>query len=189
MTHTTTAQRLEALAVQIRGCVKCPLCASRTVAVPGDGKPLAKVMIIGEAPGKEEDASGHPFVGGAGRFLNQVLAGSGLSRKDLFITNIVKCRPPGNRPPKKGEIDTCTAHYLFEQMTLLNQQLIMLLGGVAAKTLLNSTRIAEARGRIIERGGRRYLVGYHPAAKFYRADLGAKVTEDFATLMREIKKV
>jgi uracil-DNA glycosylase family 4 len=189
MTHANTGQKLEALAVQVRSCVRCPLHASRTFAVPGDGKLSAKVMIIGEAPGKEEDTSGHPFVGGAGRFLNQVLAGSGLSRKDLFITNIVKCRPPGNRPPKKGEVDICTSHYLFEQIALLNPRLIMLLGGVAAKTLLGISRIAEARGRIIERDGRRYLVGYHPAAKFYRADLGAKVAEDFATLMREMKKL
>lgn len=189
MTHTPTEERVESLAAQIRGCVLCPLHASRTLAVPGDGPPSAKVMIIGEAPGKEEDASGHPFVGAAGRFLHQVLAGSGLSREDLFITNIVKCRPPGNRVPKKGEISTCISHYLFAQIALLDPQLIMLLGGVAAKTLLGISRIAEARGRVIEREGRRYLVGYHPAVKFYRADLGKKVAEDFATLMREMRKI
>jgi uracil-DNA glycosylase family 4 len=188
MVYERTARQLETLAAQIRVCVRCPLHASRTVAVPGDGKPSAKVMIIGEAPGREEDESGHPFVGAAGRFLHQVLVGSGLSRENLFITNIVKCRPPGNRTPKKGEVETCTSHYLFEQIALINPQLIMLLGGVAAKTLLGISRIAEARGRIIEREGRRYLVGYHPAVKFYRADLGEKVAEDFATLTREMKK-
>jgi DNA polymerase len=180
---------MDALAAQIRDCTKCPLHASRTVAVPGEGKPSAKVMIIGEAPGRDEDASGQPFVGAAGRFLNQVLTGNGLRREDLFITNIVKCRPPGNRAPKKDEVEACTAHYLFTQIALINPRLIMLLGAVAAKTLLGVTRIAEARGRRLEHEGRHYLVGYHPAGKFYRADLGEKIAEDFARLMREIRKV
>jgi len=189
LAKSNVAQRLEALAVQIHACTRCPLHASRTLAVPGDGKATAKVMIIGEAPGREEDESGHPFVGAAGRFLNQALAGSGLSREDLFITNVVKCRPPSNRTPRRDEIDTCTTHYLFAQIALLNPSLIMLLGGVAAKKLLGISRIAEVRGRLIERDGRRYLVGYHPAVKFYRADLGEKVAEDFVTLTREMKKL
>ena len=91
MAREKIGQKLAALASQIRHCTKCSLHASRTVAVPGEGKPSAKVMIIGEAPGREEDASGRPFVGAAGRFLNQVLASNGLRREDLFITNIVKC--------------------------------------------------------------------------------------------------
>jgi DNA polymerase len=153
------------------------------------GKPSAKVMLIGEAPGREEDESGRPFVGSAGRFLNQVLVGGGLNRDDLFITNTVKCRPPGNRPPRKLEVDTCTSLYLSEQIALINPRLIMLLGGVAAKKLLDLKTITTARGRVIERDGRKYLVGYHPAARFYREDLAEKVVEDFAALTHELKKL
>ncbi len=183
------AQRLADLAGQIRVCVRCPLHQSRTLAVPGDGKPSAKVMIIGEAPGKEEDETGHPFVGSAGRFLNSVLEGTGIDREELFITNTVKCRPPRNRTPKKSEVDTCTAHYLSEQVELVNPKLIVLLGSVAAKKLLGVQSVNAARGRVIEQDGRKYLVGYHPAVRFYREDLGEKVKEDFALLKRELQKL
>ncbi|HWP45445.1 MAG TPA: uracil-DNA glycosylase [Blastocatellia bacterium] len=187
MGKSKKAARLEDLAAQIRVCVKCPLHESRTVAVPGEGKPSARLMIIGEAPGKEEDETGRPFVGSAGRFLDQVLEGTRLDRDDFFITNIVKCRPPKNRTPKKNEVDTCTSNYLFEQIELINPKLIVLLGGVAAKKVLGVKSVNEARGRVIERDGRKYLVGYHPAVRFYREDLGQKVKEDFARLKRILK--
>ena len=189
MAKSKKAARLAELAAQIRVCTRCPLHESRTLAVPGDGKPAAKVMIIGEAPGREEDESGHPFVGSAGRFLDHVLEGTGLERGDFFITNTVKCRPPRNRTPRKIEVGTCTANYLFEQIELLNPKLIMLLGGVAARAVLGIKSVNEARGRVIEQNGRRYLVGYHPAVRFYREDLGQKVKEDFAKLKRELKKL
>jgi DNA polymerase len=146
-------------------------------------------MIIGEAPGKEEDQSGRPFVGSAGRFLDSVLEGTGIRRSDLFITNIVKCRPPRNRPPRKLEIETCTSKYLFEQISIIDPKLIMLLGLVAARTLLGVRRISEARGRIIEHEGRRFLVGYHPASRFYKEELAEKVMEDFALLREFLKKL
>ncbi|MFL6228238.1 MAG: uracil-DNA glycosylase family protein [Pyrinomonadaceae bacterium] len=189
MAKTKKARRLDELAAQIKVCTRCPLWKSRTEAVPGDGKYTAQVMLIAEAPGKEEDDSGHPFVGSAGRFLNHVLEGTGLDRTDFFITNTVKCRPPKNRTPKKLEVDTCTSNYLFEQIELVNPRLVMLLGTVAAKRVLGVKSINEARGRVIEREGRRFLVGYHPAVRFYREDLGEKVKEDFALLRREIKKL
>jgi uracil-DNA glycosylase family 4 len=189
MAKSKKAERLEELAEEIRVCVKCPLHASRTNAVPGDGKPTAKLMIIGEAPGKEEDESGHPFVGASGRFLNSVLEGTGIKREDFFITNTVKCRPPKNRTPKRLEIETCTSNYLFEQIELINPKLIMLLGGVAAKTILGVKTVNEARGRVIEREGRKYIVGYHPAVRFYREDLAEKVKEDFSLLKREIARL
>jgi DNA polymerase len=182
-------KRLEELAAQIRVCTRCPLWESRTLAVPGDGKFTSKVMIIAEAPGKEEDESGHPFVGSAGRYLDHVLEGTGLDRSDFFITNTVKCRPPKNRTPKRNEVETCTSNYLFEQIELIDPKLVVLLGGVAARKMLNVKSINEARGRIIERDGRKYLVGYHPAVRFYREDLGVKVKEDFARLKRELKKL
>jgi DNA polymerase len=189
MPKSKRAARLDELAQQIRVCVRCPLHQSRTQAVPGDGKPSAKVMIIGEGPGRDEDKTGHPFVGAAGRFLNQVLEGTGLDREDCFITNIVKCRPPGNRTPKRNEVDTCTSHYLFEQVEVVNPKLIMLLGSVAAKKMLGVKSVNEARGRVIEHEGRKFLVGYHPAVRFYREDLAEKVREDFALLQREIQKL
>jgi DNA polymerase len=187
-TKISKPQELERLAKKIRVCVTCPLHESRTNAVPGDGRPTAKVMIIGEGPGKGEDESGHPFVGASGRFLNSVLEGTGIDRDDLFITNVVKCRPPGNRTPRKSEVDTCTANYLFKQIELINPKLIMLLGAVAAKKLLGVASINQARGQVIERDGRKYLVGYHPAVRFYREDLAEKVNEDFELLQRELQK-
>jgi uracil-DNA glycosylase len=189
MARSKKAQRLEVLAKEIRVCVKCPLHESRKNAVPGDGKPTSKFMIIGEAPGKEEDETGHPFVGASGRFLNSVLEGTGIKREDFFITNTVKCRPPKNRTPKKNEIDTCTSNYLFEQIELIKPKLIMLLGGVAAKKLLGVKSVGEARGRVLEREGRSYIVGYHPAVRFYREDLAEKVKEDFAFLKEVISKL
>jgi len=189
MAKSKRAQRLEDLAAEIRVCVKCPLHASRTCAVQGDGRLTARLMIIGEAPGKDEDLSGHPFVGASGKFLNSVLEGTGMARDDFFVTNTVKCRPPKNRTPKKLEVDTCTANYLFEQIELINPKLIMLLGGVAAKKLLGVKSVNEARGRVIEHESRRYIVGYHPAVRFYREDMAEKVREDFALLKREIQKM
>jgi DNA polymerase len=189
MAKSKKARRLEELAAQIRVCTRCPLWESRTIAVPGDGKMNAKVMIIAEAPGREEDESGHPFVGSAGRYLDHVLEGTGLERSDFFITNTVKCRPPKNRTPKSKEVETCTSNYLFEQIELIDPKLIVLLGGVAAKRMLGVKSINDARGRVIAQGGRKYLVGYHPAVRFYREDLGQKVKEDFARLKRELKKL
>src|SRR5690242_6391800 len=118
MAKSKKARRLDELAEQIRVCTKCPLLESRTLAVPGDGKYTSKVMIIGEAPGREEDESGHPFVGSAGRYLDHVLEGTGIDRGDFFITNTVKCRPPKNRTPQSNEVETCTSNYLFEQIEL-----------------------------------------------------------------------
>lgn len=189
MAKSRRAGRLEELAAQIRVCIKCPLHESRTLAVPGDGRLSAKVMIIGEAPGKEEDESGHPFVGSAGRYLDHVLEGTGISRADFFITNTVKCRPPKNRTPKRLEVETCTSNYLFEQIELINPKLVVLLGLVAARRMLGVKSVNEARGRIIEHEGRSYLVGYHPAVRFYREDLGRKVKEDFALLKRVLRKL
>lgn len=181
--------RIEELAGRIRVCVLCPLCQSRTNAVPGDGKPSSSFMIIGEAPGKEEDETGRPFVGASGRFLNSVLEGTGFDRADFFITNIVKCRPPKNRTPRKLEVDTCTSNYLFEQIETIDPKLIVLLGGVAAKKILGVKSVNETRGRVIDREGRRFIVTYHPAVRFYREELAEKVIEDFALVKKEIGKI
>jgi uracil-DNA glycosylase len=189
MPRLQEAERLEALATQIRSCVQCPLHAIRTKAVPGEGSPSARVMLIGEAPGREEDQRGQPFVGAAGRFLDEVLAGSGVDRRALFITNTVKCRPENNRPPRKREVDTCTSLYLFEQIELINPALIMLLGSVATKKLLGVNSVNEVRGRVIEHNSRKYLAGYHPAASFYREDMAENIRQDFALLRQELQKL
>ena len=189
MPRLQEAERLEALATQIRSCAQCPLHVTRTKAVPGEGTTSARVMLIGEAPGREEDQRGQPFVGAAGRFLDEVLAGSGVNRGDLFITNTVKCRPENNRPPRKREVDTCTSLYLFEQIELINPALIMLLGSVATKKLLGVNSVQEVRGRVIEHNNRKYLAGYHPAASFYRDDMAENIRQDFALLRQELQKL
>lgn len=125
-------------------------------------------MIIGEAPGKDEDKTGHPFVGSAGRYLDHVLEGTGIQRSDFFITNIVKCRPPNNRTPKANEIDTCISNYLTEQIELIDPDLILLLGLVAVKTILSKKSVNEARGRVLEVEGRKYIATYH----LLRASIG-----------------
>lgn len=187
MAHTRK-QKLAALAEEIRGCPKCPLCESRTCAVPGDGKASVQAMLIGEAPGEEEDESGHPFVGAAGRYLDHVLEEVGLDRDGFFITNVVKCRPPENRKPRKGEVEVCTTSYLFEQIDLVDPKVIMLLGSTALTYLLDIKSIKAARERVIESEGRRYLVTYHPASRFYRKDLGERIKADFARLKEELEK-
>ena len=189
MPRLQETERLEALATQIRSCVQCPLSATRTKAVPGEGTPSARVMLIGEAPGRDEDQRGQPFVGAAGRFLDEMLAGSGVNRDDLFITNTVKCRPENNRTPRKREVDTCTSLYLFEQIELINPALIMLLGSVATKKLLGVNSVNEVRGRVIEHNNRKYLAGYHPAASFYREDMAENIRQDFALLRQELQKL
>jgi uracil-DNA glycosylase family 4 len=189
MQKSVIAKELEELARQIMVCVKCSLSQSRRVAVPGEGNPRARIMIIGEAPGRLEDETGRPFVGAAGRSLDRLLKEIALNRSDLFITNVVKCRPPQNRPPKKSEVDTCVSNYLLKQIELINPKLIMLLGSVAARRLLGVESLEEARGRVFEHNGCKYIVGYHPASTFYRNDLKEKIKEDFALLKHELDKL
>jgi uracil-DNA glycosylase family 4 len=187
--QTAVPTRIELLANRIRICTQCPLCESRILAVPGEGKQDAQVMLIGEAPGKQEDELGKPFVGNAGRYLEHVLAGTDFQRADFFITNIVKCRPPSNRTPKSNEVATCTSLYLFEQVKLVNPKLVLLLGRLAVTTMLKLKSVEEARGRVIAHEGRNYIATYHPAVRFYREDLAEKIKEDFGLLKRELKKL
>lgn len=187
-TATMEEKQLEQLGACIRECVKCPLHTSRTIAVPGDGTIESKFMIIGEGPGRDEDKSGHPFVGASGKYLDQVLQGSGLDRADFFITNIVKCRPPNNRVPKAIEILTCTSSYLFKQIELVDPSMIILLGGTAVKKMLGLKSVEEARGKVTEANGRKYMATYHPASRFYREDLAEKIEEDFRFITKELRK-
>lgn len=141
-------------------CQLCDLALSRMVAVPGEGPCPSKIMLIGEAPGKYEDESGRPFVGRAGKLLDEALVKAGLARREVFITSVVKCRPPKNRKPKRCEIDACNP-YLKAQMEVLNPKVVCLMGNVAAQTVLGSQGIATLRGKIFSG---RFLVTFHPAA-------------------------
>jgi DNA polymerase len=141
-------------------CQLCDLSLCRTRAVPGEGPCPAKIMLIGEAPGKDEDLSGRPFVGRAGRLLDEALIGAGLDRRDVFITSAVKCRPPENKMPKAREIEACHA-YLQAQMAALEPEVICLMGNTASKAVLGKNGIAMLRGKILDN---RFLVTYHPAA-------------------------
>ena len=188
-TSEPRAASLELLARRIHNCVECPLHESRTTAVPGEGPVTARVMVIGEAPGRNEDQAGRPFIGAAGKYLDEVLRGSGFDRTDFFITNTVKCRPPENRVPRVREVETCTSLYLFKQLELINPPLVLLLGGVAVKKLLGLKTVEEGRGRIIQQEGRKFICTYHPAVRFYREDLAAKIAGDLAMLKEELAQL
>lgn len=174
-------ERLAEIAEQIRSCTRCPLHQTRTRAVPGEGPAQPRVMLIGEAPGFYEDRSGRPFVGAAGRFLNALLARAGLTREEVFITNIVKCRPPRNRDPLPAEVEACKP-YLEEQIRLLNPQVIVTLGRFAMAYFLPQARISRVHGQPFQVGDRWVVPMYHPAAGLYREALRPVIETDFDRL-------
>lgn len=153
----------EALQAEVAPCTKCDLCKTRTQTVFGSGNKNADWMIIGEGPGQNEDQQGLPFVGKAGQLLTEMLRAIGLDREEVFIANIVKCRPPANRDPKPIEIETCKP-YLLRQMALLKPKIIVVLGRVAAQALLNTDEpIGKLRGKIHTLNDTPVVVVYHPA--------------------------
>ena len=165
MAHMQRMQELDRLAFGIRRCRKCRLCHGRRHAVPGEGDPHARVMLVGEAPGATEDELGRPFVGRSGRFLDQILNECGLERESVFITSSVKCRPPGNRPPRTDELAICRQAWLNRQIELIDPRLIVLLGKTPLSQLLGeAASLIDLHGGIRDMGGRRYLITYHPAA-------------------------
>ncbi|MCF0197808.1 MAG: uracil-DNA glycosylase, partial [Bacteroidaceae bacterium] len=143
---------LEEIAIQVEGCRKCQLCEGRTNVVVGDGSPDAKVMIVGEAPGRNEDLQGKPFVGAAGKLLNELLAEAGLKREDVYIANVLKCRPPSNRNPRPEEIEQC-ADFLRAQTKAIMPDVIVTLGNFATKFILKTDRgITSMRGQVYKTG-------------------------------------
>ena len=145
-------------------CKKCELCNSRTKVVIGTGNKNAKIMFIGEGPGADEDSQGIPFVGKAGQLMNKAFEGIGIKREDVYITNIVKCRPPQNRNPEKEEAQSCK-EYLDAQIKLINPEIIILLGSVALKNILGEEYgITASRGKWFEKDGKKILPTFHPAA-------------------------
>lgn len=151
---------LSRLELQICACHHCPLSEGRKHAVPGRGPAPAEIMLVGEAPGKEEDLSGLPFVGRAGRLLDEALMQAGLERSKVFITSVIKCRPPENRKPKKAEIEQCRP-YLQAQIDILHPKIICLMGNTATMAILGRQGVTSLRGQVLQD---RFLVTYHPAA-------------------------
>lgn len=188
------AAELDKIAEDVRQCCKCGLGSSRTNAVPGEGNPDARIMFIGEAPGADEDAQGRPFVGRAGQLLDKIIAACGLERSDVFIGNILKCRPPENRDPRPDEIASCLP-YLQRQIEIIEPEVIVALGAHAAKTLLNTTKsIGELRGRFQEyiagigRPPVKLMATYHPAylLRNYSPENRRRVWDDMKKVLAEI---
>lgn len=174
---------LAKISEEVRACEKCPLHRSRTKGVPGEGPADAAIVLVGEAPGREEDEQGRPFVGRAGRLLDQMLIEASLNRKDLFITNVVKSRPPGNRRPTKGEVEACLP-YLWRQLEIIKTVAIGLLGGLATEALLGEKKLALMHGKVFEKEYK-FVPTYHPAAVLRNPRLRATVVED----LRKLKKL
>ena len=172
---------LQEVAQLVRQCVDCPLHYGRTNAVPGEGSADAELLFIGEGPGHYEDQQGRPFVGPAGRFLEELLATIGLERKDVFIANMVKCRPPQNRDPQPVEIEACSK-YLERQIELINPKLIVTLGRFSLARFFPGESITRARGRVRERDGRLIYPIMHPAAALHRQENRSTIMEDFKAI-------
>lgn len=173
---------LEELAEEIRGCPKCRLAETRIHAVPGEGSATARIMFVGEGPGENEDKTGRPFVGQAGKVLNRMLEQAGIAREDVFISNIVKCRPPGNRVPLVDEVETCS-DYLMAQIAVIEPKFVIPLGGSALKTLLGpQLKITQSRCKVFRRSGILYIPLYHPAAVLHNPKLADSLQADIVTL-------
>jgi DNA polymerase len=177
---------LNAYAAQIAGCTRCRLAEGRTQVVFGVGNPAADLMFVGEAPGFHEDKQGFPFVGQAGKLLDQLLGGIDMSREDVYIANVIKCRPPGNRDPMPDEIEACEAH-LFRQVELIEPRIVGTLGNFATKLLsgkqLGITRVHGQEQQVVL-GGRSVILYplYHPAAALYTPAMLKVLQEDFARI-------
>ena len=182
-TNDVTDRTLDSSANQIRGCTACELCRSRTHAVPGEGNHNARIMLIGEGPGYHEDQQGRPFIGNSGKFLGELLGKAGLRREDVFITNVVKCRPPGNRDPMPDEIAACSA-YLDAQLELIDPDVVVTLGRFSMQRWFRNERISKIHGEPREDGKRLIVPMYHPAAALHQAALRSTIEDDFAKLPR-----
>src|SRR3989338_7766351 len=170
---------------------KCKLRASATKGVAGDGSVNAEVVFIGEAPGKDEDLQGRPFVGAAGKFLNEMLQGIKMKREDVYITNIVKYRPPVNRDPLPEEKDTCS-EWLKEEIKIINPKLIVFLGRHSLQNFFPNEKISEVHGKILKKKtkiGNIFFALYHPAAALYNGSMREILIEDFKKIPKVLSKI
>lgn len=175
-----SASKLASIDSEIVRCTKCRLHEGRTHAVPGEGPPEVDLMIVGEAPGRNEDIAGKPFVGSGGRLLDSILKNGGIDRREVYITNVVKCRPPNNRKPKDDEVETCTSNYLDRQIEILKPKLVCTLGATSLEYFTGEKKMGENHGRLqmSKRIGTQILPTYHPAAIFRNGSLRKTLEED-----------
>lgn len=183
----TGEERAAELYEVIRSCTMCALAETRMNAVPGEGPLSAEVMCIGEAPGMNEDKQGRPFVGAAGKFLDELLAAGGLRRDEVYICNVLKCRPPGNRDPMPGEIEAC-AEYLDLQIDLVDPLVIVTLGRFSMSRWFPQQAISRIHGSVRESDGRLIIPMYHPAAALHQQNLRQVLIEDFRQLPKVLER-
>ena len=172
---------LQEIAAEVRVCTRCELARTRTNAVPGEGNPDARVMLIGEGPGFHEDQQGKPFVGASGKFLSELLAFAGLTREDVFITNVVKCRPPSNRDPLPDEIAACSS-YLDRQIEAIDPDVIVTLGRFSMSRWFAGERISKIHGQPRKVGHRLIVPMFHPAAALHQGSIRPQIEDDFRRL-------
>ena len=178
---------LEKVAEEASVCTRCKLQYSRKNAVPGEGPANTEIMFIGEGPGFYENEQGRPFVGAAGKFLDELLSKIGMQRSDVYITNIVKCRPPGNRDPEAEEIQACN-DYLERQIQAINPKVIVTLGRFSMARFMPNAKISDVHGQTMNIKGHLIVAMYHPAAALHQRSLQATVEQDFARLPELIAK-
>ena len=177
-------ESLESIKKEVIQCVLCGLSITRKNAVPGSGSINRKIILIGEAPGKNEDETGSPFVGSAGKILDQALIDARIERKEIYITNVVKCRPPNNRVPTDEEIRICTNQYLKKEIDIISPKIICILGATALKSLLGLKSMTPYHGKIVKRPPLKYFITYHPAATMYNNKLKQIFFEDIQKLAK-----
>lgn len=183
-------ERMKEMYYEVQKCTKCPLHKTRTQPVFGNGRPDSPIMLIGEAPGYDEDRSGKAFVGKAGQLLDKILNACNFKRREhVFISNILKCRPPQNRNPEKEEIRACLP-YLMEQIEVINPKIIILLGAVPARTLIDKNfKISRQRGQWQNWSGYMVMPTYHPAALLRNPNLKKEVWEDFKNVVKKYREL
>lgn len=181
-------EQMRALEGEVHGCHRCPLATGRTHAAPGEGNLNALVMMVGEGPGFEEDRQGRPFVGASGRFLTEMLHRVGIDRKDVYITNVVKCRPPGNRDPQPAELEAC-ADYLTRQVAIVNPRIILTLGRFSMRRWFPEGTITNLHGQLRNIGrGRVAMAMFHPAAALRNPQWQVEFERDLGKLPRLIER-
>jgi len=181
--------KLETIKQNVVECTKCELCKTRTNSVPGKGNFQSDVIFVGEAPGRNEDKHGEPFVGAAGKKLSAALEGAGITREEVYITNVVKCRPPNNRVPNTTERDTCK-EYLKKEISIIKPKIICVLGNTAFNSVLGGSEITKYRGKLAQKDNQLYFITIHPAATIYNQELISTLNNDIVKLfdlIRELK--
>ena len=181
------AEELESIAREVSTCTECDLHYSRKNAVPGEGPADAEIMFIGEGPGFHENNQGRPFVGAAGKYLDELLASINLKRSDVFVTNVVKCRPPSNRDPLADELEACSG-YLERQIHAINPKVIVTLGRFSMARFLPNAKISAVHGQATNIKGRLVVAMYHPAAALHQPSLKPVIEADFASIPELIAK-